>query len=117
MNPETKYELEGTFGPLDNMELTLNRPGVATMTVAGLYAFGRIAPKDARSKDLRAFPIRHSDDDDSEPATLERSVTVNHYGTFLVDSRTADAIDSLLDGPAAFGMDKECLYVDDWNFC
>lgn len=30
-----------------------------------------------------AYDIRHSDDDDSEAATIEPNVMVNHYGTIL----------------------------------
>lgn len=34
--------------------------------------------------DFDMYQIRHSDDSDEEPATIERSVTVNYFGTILV---------------------------------
>ncbi|MFI3294187.1 MAG: LPD28 domain-containing protein [Rikenellaceae bacterium] len=32
-----------------------------------------------------AYDIRHDDDDDREPATIEPTVDVNHFGTILTE--------------------------------
>ena len=37
-------------------------------------------------KGLIAYGVRHSDDDDSVPSTIEPSATVNYFGSLIVDS-------------------------------
>ena len=50
--------------------------------VEALFTNGRI-DRQRVPQGYFCYDIRHSDDDDSEAATIEPSVTVNHYGTIL----------------------------------
>ncbi|WP_419511430.1 LPD28 domain-containing protein [Alistipes sp.] len=52
--------------------------------IYGLFSEYRL--KDAvLPEGLIAYGVRHSDDDDSVPSTIEPSVTVNYFGLLIVD--------------------------------
>ena len=52
--------------------------------IYGLFSEYRL--KDAvLPKGLIAYGVRHSDDDDSVPSTIEPSATVNYFGSLIVD--------------------------------
>ena len=63
--------------------------------IYGLFSEYRL--KDAvLPKGLIAYGVRHSDDDDSVPSTIEPSATVNYFGSLIVDRPLDFAVDGLL---------------------
>ena len=52
---------------------------------------------------FKAYEIRHSDNDDTIPSTLEIKVIVNHFGTFITENKT------LL-------KERKEAEIDDWDF-
>lgn len=52
---------------------------------------------------LIAYGVRHSDDDDSVPCTIEPSVSVNYFGALIVDK------------PLDFGG-KDHINITEWGF-
>lgn len=83
----------------DRFELWFNPDGHSE----GFLTYGYAVPHNL-PEGWRAYDIRHSDDDDAIPCTLEKSVIVNYYGTFL----TKDNLDDLLE--------KGYADILDWNF-
>ena len=70
--------------------------------IYGLFSEYRL--KDAvLPKGLIAYGVRHSDDDDSVPSTIEPSATVNYFGSLIVDR------------PLDF-RGKEHIDITEWGF-
>lgn len=67
-------------------------------------------PDNEIPKGKKRLSIRHSDEDDSIPATLERYVCANHFGDVLVDEKTARQIICEMHRHGGF------LVIQEWNF-
>ena len=87
------------FSEIEFEHITLDTPGG---TVGGLFSERRVdAP--AIPKGLTPYDIRYSDHDDSVPATIESFVSINFFGTVIVNA------------PLDFGGFGN-IEIDDWNF-
>ena len=80
--------------------------GGGRKTVTGYLDINRI-PANKCPKGFNKYSVRHSGDDDSVPASIERQVYVNHYGDFLCKEAL----------PFQSSVNPETyLNIIDWNF-
>ena len=77
-------------------------------TIKGYLTSGRVKKRHALPGGYFAFGIRHSDNDDGIPATIETDVIVNHYGDLLLKKDDRILVESLL-------VDRDFIKILDWN--
>jgi hypothetical protein len=70
------------FPELDFQHITLTTP---KGTITGLFSDLRVDVTTIPDG-LIPYSIRHSDDDDSVPATIETCVVANYFGTLIVNA-------------------------------
>ncbi len=87
------------FSEIEFEHISLDTP---QGNIGGLFSELRVdAP--TIPKGLTPYDIRYSDHDDSVPATIESCVSINHFGTVIVNA------------PLDFGGSGN-IEIDDWNF-
>ena len=87
------------FPEIDFRHITLTTP---QGDIKGLFTDLRVDSATI-SDGLIPYNIRHSDDDDSVPATIERCVIANFFGTLIVRE------------PLCFGHSDHAQIVE-WNY-
>jgi hypothetical protein len=87
------------FPELDFGHITLTTPGGY---IEGIFSDLRVDVTTIPDG-LIPYSIRHRDDDDSVPATIETCVVANYFGTLIVDE------------PLYFDC-RDHIEILDWNF-
>lgn len=105
MNEKNASEGESFIGSLSCLRLELTMPDGTTKTAVGRF-IKHLHWYDPVPKEYHRYAIRHSDGDDSVPATLEEMIIVNRFGDFLCRENLTEAIRS----------NEGYLTVSEWEF-
>lgn len=100
-----KKNKKNSLKDMESIRLEVKMPDGSKETVIGRFDELRI-PSLPQGSGYYHYSIRHSDNDDSIPATLEKCTWVNHYGDFVCKKD--------LDGAIAAG--GGFLEITEWEF-